>query len=304
MKRILIGSLFLLFAVSMSAQTPDFKAQWERQTRNVGFDGVGVETIIDKWEAAEPGNKDMLLARYRYFIARAKYTEVVPKYQTRFLGAAPTVVLKDENGNDVGFFEETFYDDEPFGQAQKILDKLISNNPLEISYRYEKISALISYEKEYPEMAAVELNKLIDYNASQHPCWLYQGELMSSENFLDGIQEYCYSFFAIKSETSLEVFKSVSEKMSKLYPQYPVFLSNQGSYWLLKGNSGKALKCYNQVLKIDPKDYSAIKNCILIARRNNDTKLELKYLPMLVEVAESDAERLSAQGRLQALSVK
>ena len=58
---------------------------------------------------------------------------------------------------------------------------------------------------------------------------------------------------------------------------------------------------YGKVLKINPKDYTAIKNCVLMARKNKDVKLEKKYLPMLIAVTEDDMERASAEARLKAL---
>lgn len=302
MKKLQIIAVLLAASALSFAQTPDYKAQYDRQVRNVGYDGIGVETIINKWEAADPDNADMLLAKYQFYIARARYTEVVPKYQRRFMGNAPTVELKDENGNDVGYFEETFFDEEPFGQAQKVLDRLIALHPDEITYRYEKISSLIAYEKEFPEMATRELDKLMEENKSRHPVWKYNGEDLSETDYVDAIQEFCYTFFTISSDVSLNSFMTVSQKMSKLYPKYTVFLNNQGSYWLMSGNSSKALKCYTQALKIDPKDYSAVRNIILIARRNKDTKLELKYLPVLMDITDSETERLSAQGRILALT--
>ncbi len=302
MRKLLVTAALAAMSVAALAQTSDFKARYDRQVRNVGYDGVGVETIIDKWEAAEPTNPDMLLARYQYYLARARYSEVVPKYQSRFMGSAPTVVLKDENGMDVGYFEETFFDDEPFGQAQKVLDKLIALYPDEISYRYEKISSLISYEKEYPEMATKELDGLISFNETKHPVWKYKGEGLSGTDYLDAIQEFCYTYFVIGSDVSLESFRDISVRMSKYYPKNTVFLSNQGSYWLIKGNNSKALKNYSQVLKIDPKDYSAVRNTILIARKDKNIKLEMKYLPVLIEITDSETEKLSAQGRMQALS--
>lgn len=304
MKKIFTCVVLTIAATVSFSQTTDFKAQYERQVRNVGYDGIGVETIINKWEAASPLDADMLLARYHYYMARASYTEVVPKAVSKFMGKAPAVTLKDENGNEVGYFEETFFDEEPFGQAQQVLDRMIALFPDEISYRYEKISSLISYEKEYPDMAAKELRELLDYHSSQHPSWTYLGEAMGEDDFVDAIQEYCYTFFTINSETSLNAFLDISTRMGKLYPKKLVFLSNQGSYWLLKGNNTKALKCYTKVLKVDPKDYSAIKNCILLARKTKDEKLEMKYLPMLIEATESETEKFAAQGRMQALSNK
>ena len=68
-----------------------------------------------------------------------------------------------------------------------------------------------------------------------------------------------------------------------------------------KQDNKKALQYYNKVLKIDPKDYTAAKNCVLLARKEKDSKLEKKYLPILMQATDSEAERESCRQRLAAL---
>ena len=68
-----------------------------------------------------------------------------------------------------------------------------------------------------------------------------------------------------------------------------------------KKDNKSALKYYNKVLKLSPNDYTAAKNCVLMARAEKDVKLEKKYLPILIRATEDEAERLSAEARLKSL---
>ena len=63
-------------------------------------------------------------------------------------------------------------------------------------------------------------------------------------------------------------------------------------------------KWYNKVLKIEPDNYTAAKNCVLLARTEKDTKLEKKYLPALIRATDSEMERASCEARLAVLNKK
>lgn len=116
------------------------------------------------------------------------------------------------------------------------------------------------------------------------------------------MQEYCYAFFKIGTPHCFDAFKELSEKMLAYYPGNTVYMTNLGSYYLVyKHDSKTALKMYNKVLKKSPDDYTAIKNCVLLARSDRNAKLERKYLPMLIRVTPDETEKASAQARLDAL---
>lgn len=133
---------------------------------------------------------------------------------------------------------------------------------------------------------------------------MYPGIEMDAGFFSNAMQEYCYTFFNIATAGAYKAFLSLSEKMLSYEPANTVFLANVGSYYLVAESDYKtALKYYNKVLKIKPDDYTAIKNCVLLSRKQDNVKLEKKYLPLLVEYG-TDAERLSAKARLDALSKK
>ena len=307
MNRRLIALLWMLCAVPAAAQlTPEqYRENYERQVRNVGYAGIGVETILDRWEEAAPDDGAMLLGRFHFYLEKATSSSVEVKDMNRYLGAEPLLSVPDSTGRKVNYFQEFFYDEELFGQAQQAIDRAIQLYPDELGYRLDKISALTDYEKESPDMAAAELAALVDYHRSAHPSWTYEGSAVDEDFFLAIIQQYCYSFYRVGTPNSYDSFLALSEKMAKLYPKNPEFQNNIGTYWLIvKKNNRKALTYYNKVIKLDPDHYAAIKNCVLVARNMKDTKLEKKYLPMLVRVTESEGERMSAQARLDYLGGK
>ena len=124
-----------------------------------------------------------------------------------------------------------------------------------------------------PDMALAYLEKLADENVLVHGAWEYPGLEMSDTLFCDLIQEYCYTFFNIGSKGSYSAFYRLSGKMLEYYPDAVVFMDNLGSYYLVAENDFKtARKYYDRVLKKVPDDYTAIKNSVLIARRQKNTK--------------------------------
>lgn len=266
-KKIAAAALSLLACMALGAQenAADIKAEYERQVRYVGLAGVGVETIINRWEAAAPEDPEVYVARFNYWLSKsAAESVVITRPQKRYLGNDPVMTLKDSLGRDVYYFEDVNYDDEAFGEALKAIDRAIELNPQEISYRFGKITSIMDYEKESPDMTAAEILSLIDDYQARGEGWTYAGETLTQELFCQGISEYCYRLFRTASPASYEYFLEISEKMNKLYPDEVVFIDNIGSYWQVNGDSRKALRYYRKALKIDPEDYAANNNIRLI----------------------------------------
>ena len=304
MKKTIMALAVLLAAAPAFAQktAEEFKAQYERQVGYVGTSGVGVENILNKWAEAYPEDCDMLEARFSYWLGKSFTNGTVVKQADKYLGNKPVVTLKDSLGNDVNYFEDLIFTDTLYAKADQYITQAISIKPDELKYRFQKLNALLSYEKDCPDLTLLELSALIDRDSKSRPAWTYRGEPAEPEMFVSAVQEYCNAFFRLGSAGGYDAFRIISEKMNKLNPKSTLFLSNLGTYWLVaKNDSKKALNYYNKVLKINPKDYAAIKNCVLMARKNKDVKLEKKYLPMLIEVAEDAKEKASAEARLKAL---
>lgn len=307
-KRIIIAALAVFVAgASLSAQTTteEFKTRYENQVKRVGYSGLGVETILDRWEAAFPDDVEMLVGKFNCYLEKSMSTEMVRKDQDRFLGEKPVLSLKDSLGADVNWFQETFYDDGLYVQASQAIDKAIKLCPDRLDLRFGKVTSLIAYEKEQPDMAALTLSALIDYNGTAHPVWKYGDGDAGKDDFESGIQDYCAAMYAIGTPSSYASFRSLSEKMLKYSPDSPLFLSNLGTYYfvVLKDNK-TATKYYNKVLKLDPGNYTAIKNLVLMARHDKNVKLEVKYLPLLIRYGATDVEKAAAKARLDALNRK
>lgn len=294
----------LLAAVPVFAQetAEELKARYERLINRVGTSGVGVENLLDKWEAVAPKDCDMLEARFTYWLGKSFTNGTVAKSEDKYLGQKPIMTLKDEKGNDVNYFEDLVFVDTLYAKANKFIERAIQLQPKELKYRYQRLNALMSYEKDSPDLSCIELNALIDIDSRQKPKWEYNGEPVDHEAFVSGIQDYCNAFFSLGSKGGYEAFRSISEKMAKLEPKSTFFQTNLGTYWLVaKKDSKKASGYYTKALKLDPNDYTAIKNLVLMARRDKDVKSEKKYLPMLIKVTTDPKEKASAEARLKAL---
>lgn len=294
-------------ALAQETAPEDFQARYERLVRNVGYSGVGVETLLDRWEAADPDNKAIPMARFNYYFVKSQHAEIVSKPgMRRYLGNQPAFTLKDSDGNDVNYFEEITYDEELFGEAMKVLDRQLAAQPDELRWHYLKITALTAYEKESPDMALSVLKSIVDRHYKTHPGWVYPGiDRVDDETFKAFIQDYCVSFFRIGSNASAEAFRTLSEHMLSYCKDDPLFMDNIGSYWFVsRKDHKKALKYYNAVLKKHPGDVTAIRNCILLARNEKNVKLEKKYLPMMAKYGETENDRLAAAARLEVLKKK
>lgn len=303
MKKLIISILALALALTSVAQTTaeQFKSRYDLLVSKLGVTGIGIETLLDKWETAYPQDVDMLSGRFLYKLGKSAHSEVVTKDQARFMGQDPMLTLKDSLDRPVHYYQEAFYDDELFGEALKFIEKAIQIAPDRLDLRLSRITALMAYEKESPDMTAVQLRGLIDYNFTSRPEWVYPGVAeINAEVFDAFIQEYCVGFFRYGVPEAYSVFKEISERMLSYEKDNPLFLDNLGSYYLVAAHDNRtALKYYNKVLKKHPDDMTAIRNCIVLARNAKDRKLEKKYLVMMVKYGDDPMQKQAAQSRLE-----
>ena len=265
--KIIIALLLLCPQLFAQGDSERYKASYDRQVRYVGAAGAGVETIIDRWISECPDDPEAWAARFNWCFAKARGSEIVQKEGARYLGAKPVLSLKDSLGADVNYFEVSTFIDSLYAGGMRAIDKAISLSPKEFRYRFCKISALMDYEKESPDLAAGEINALIGEYTSGKDGWTLDSAAADEDIFLQAVGEYCYTLFQTGSTLSYEYFREISERMNKLYPHDTVFIDNLGSYWqVAKKNERKALKYYKKALKIDPDDYAATRNIQLIER--------------------------------------
>ena len=303
---LLIVSALLLARPSFSQETTaqQYKDRYATLVKNLGTSGVGIETLLDRWMNDYPDDPDPMEYKFIYYLAKSQTTQIVPRDGKTYLGNEPVLSLTDSLGNPVNYFQDIIYDDEIFGQAIKTLEDAIAKYPNRLDWRFFKATALSEYEKESPDMASAELKSIIDYNYTQHPKWTYPDSEVDNEFFAAGIQEYCVSFFRTATPASREAFREISLKMLDYEPNNVLFLDNVGSYFVTMNDHKTAYKYYNKVLKLQKDDLTAIRNCILMARRDKDVKNEKKYLQMMVTYGETEADRTSAQMRLDSYNKK
>ncbi len=308
MKRILTLLVALMLPVLLFAQTSqeDYIRRYNNLVNRVGPAGVGVETLLDKWAEEYPDDTQQLLARFSFWFNKCQTSNVIQLPQDRYLGREPLLPLTDSLGRKNNYFEDIVYEDESFGLALEALDKAVALEPRRLDLRLLRIDALTAYEKGSPDMALASLKALTDEHFKQHPAWTHESlEKVDDEVFKALMQDYCFTFFRLGTDSSAEAFKNLSEHLLTYSKDDPLFLDNLGSYWFVcKKDYKKARKYYDQVLKKHPDDVTAIRNSVLLARSDKNVKLEKKYLAMMAQYGSTEMDRASAKAQLEALNQK
>ena len=282
MKKILLLILSVLPVVAAAqSQTEKYAKRYELLVSKFGPAGIGIETLLDSWAAVDSTDVDMLVGKFRYYFVKSQSKRVVPKYEKRYLGMEPVLTLKDSAGRDVSYYEEYFYDDELYGESMRSIDKAIRWNSNRLDLRLLKADAYVAYEKGSPDMALNYLETLSLEASRRSKDWMYDDRKVGKEFFADSMQEYCYEFYTIGTDNSREAFFKLSETLAELFPEKLDFISNIGTYHLLKKDFKLALKWYSKVLKKSPENYIAIKNSLIAARQSGNAKAVKKYQQML-----------------------
>ena len=302
---ILLLGLFCLAPLQAQESKEDYLRRYTNLTDRVGPDGLGVETLLNKWEAAYPEDPNQMIARFAFCFTRSQHSRIVPLEQDRYLGNAPILPTTDSTGKKVNYFEVTDYDDALFAEANAAIGKAIATAQNHLDWQMLKINALLAYEKDKPEMALQELKALVTFHYTRKPDWLHdQLGTVTGEQFEAFMQDYCAALFRMNTPTSIEAFKALSEHLLTYNKDNPLFLDNLGSYYLVKKDYKKARKYYDQVLKKHPADMTALKNCLLMCRTTKDVKAEKKYLVLMAANGETETDRAGAQARLDAYNRK
>ncbi len=261
------------------AQVDQLKRTYESLVNRYGYAGVGVETVLDKWEQEAPRDREMIVAKYNFYKTKSMSSSVVAKDTKKYLGMDPILELQDSTGKAVYYFNEYSFDPDYLLRAVEYADRGVDLYSDDLFFRFLKINAYYDAEKADPVNAPNHIIALIDYNYKSRINWTYFSEPVNQEFFNNAIQEFCQSYFAIATTGSYEAVASISEKMLSYNKKNTTFLNNLVAYNLVaKQDYKKARKYLNKVLKYNPLDEIALKNGMVLARRTNNKKLQSKLV--------------------------
>lgn len=267
-KAISIFAAVVLCACALAQTTENFLGRYNALVSRVGYSGIGVETLIEKWEKADPVDVNHMVARFNFYLDKAERDSVVVKYKPGYLGLTHILELKDSVGRTTYLFKEPFYDELLFAKAVECLDDAISMENSRLDFLVTKAQTLALYEKTKPVKTTELLMELIGRHFAAGSKWDCPGVEVDDELFLSEIQKFCIGFFNTGSEESFESMKKLSEKVLKFRPKDLRFINNLGAYYAsFKKNDKKALKYYSQSQKLDPSDPVSRQNIGLIKRR-------------------------------------
>lgn len=270
MKKTVIATFFLTIAALLCAQTTEnYKTRYNSLVSRVGFDGVGVETLLDKWEKADPSDVSHMVARFNYYLTKSMRDSLVVNHKANYLGLTPLLEMKDSTGRKVYYYNEKVFEPQYFAKAVSSLDQAISIENDRLDIILLKADALASYEKTVPDLSLDLLLDIVDRHFTAKSKWNVPGEGDFGENdFLAEIQNFALLYYNTASEQSYDAFRRLNERVLKYRPKQTAFLDNMGAYYVsAKKDDKKALKYFTKAAKIDPEDTVAKQNISLINRR-------------------------------------
>lgn len=264
-------------AVAGAQIQSDYLSRYNRLVSRVGFCGVGVETLLDNWRAADSTDVNLQVARFNYFFAKSEKEEVITSAESKYLGQKPVMALKDSLGRPVNFFTVKVYDPENFSKAVACIDRAIELANSRWDVALVKARALNSFEGGDPELTLTYLCGLVDKHYGRKYKWdLPSGEVDDTmvENVM---QDFCYDFYLKGTESSYNAFKVLSEKVLKYRPKNVNFLNNVGTYYLVcRKDLKNAQKYYSKVLKLAPDDETALANMKVLERYRQQANTKKK----------------------------
>lgn len=270
MRKTIFTLILCTAATVLSAQTTsDFAKRYNTLVSHVGYDGPGVQTLLDKWARADSTGIDLQVAKFNYHLTKSQRDSVVTRPVARYLGMEPILTLKDSTGGNVYYYKETIYDSDEFNTALANLDMAINMNNTRLDLHALMADALMNFEKEFPDLTVKYLLGMIDRNYTKGMKWELEDGAAEPGLFGELMQSFCYGLFKKGTPGGYEAFRTISEKMLKHDKNNVNFINNVGSYYLVSREDLKtATKYYTKTLKLEPQNEIALKNLSIIERKS------------------------------------
>lgn len=269
MKKNVITLSTALLCCLLQAQTGEnFIARYNLLTSRLGYCGIGVETLLDRWESSDSSDVNMMLGRFNYCYTKSMKDSVISLTADRYLGQKPVMSLKDSLGVVHNYFSDRVFDDRLLGEAVRWMNKALLLSPDRLDLFETKALAIAVYEKGSPDLCMEYVTGVIKTSCPGKIVWRTAQGDADAGDFPSVIQKLCYHFFKCATPGCYEAFRSLSATMLKFYPDNVDFIDNLGSYWLVAKNNPKtALKYYAKALKIKPDDATAQTNSAIAQRQ-------------------------------------
>lgn len=270
MKRKILAALTLsVIGLAAFAQTTEnYLARYNALVSRVGFSGIGVETLLDKWESADPGDINQMVARFNYYLHKSSRDSVVVSTKARYLDMDPLFNAKDTSGVVKYYYNEKVYDPALFAKAISAIDKAIQFDNTRLDVYMMKVNTVISYEKETPDNSKDLILFMLGKYFADKDYWKFPDLVLTDDNFLEAVQDLCITYYSIGSPQAMLCFKAVSERVLKSRPKAVEFMNNMGAFYASYAKDDKkAMKYYSNALKLDPQNMVARQNVKLIQRR-------------------------------------
>lgn len=225
---------------------------------------------FDAWEASSPGDAQLWIDKFNYWINRAPREVVMLSPDNA--PAQDHLVLQDENGNDAGsIYSKLVFDEDMLKRAIDAIDRGIELYPDRLDMRLGRAAAF-KFAERYDDMAE-SLCNTIDRCSENGGRWTLDDssaihEIDMQSLLEDCIQDYVHDMYEIVSaqpdSTAERAFVRLLNKEEKACPLSVMVQNNLGIWQYHIGELDRAIEHFEKAHRIVPDDSYVIFNIAIL----------------------------------------